>query len=150
MACGYQLRGLQNGNVALTVSSVYVSGGEQDAALLALLKQRLQQSGVTEVDSESAADVSLNIGAVSQSRRVLSVNTSAKVSEYELHYSVGYRISVPDGESKQRNSSARRDITFDEDQVLAKAEEELRLYQDMRSDVVNTILRVLQRAVPAS
>ncbi|MBL1433187.1 MAG: hypothetical protein COB94_007070 [Gammaproteobacteria bacterium] len=145
MSCGYQLRGLQNGDVELAISSVYLTGGEQDAALLALLRQRLQQFGVSEVAGNSLADVRLNIGAIAQSRRVLSVNASAKVSEFELHYSVSYSLAVPEGEAKQRNTSARRDITFDENQVLAKAEEEQRLYQDMRSDAVNTILRVLQR-----
>ena len=145
LACGYQLRGLQNGSVELAVSAVKLSGGEQDAALVELLKRRLQQSGVAEVANDAEADVSLSIGPVARSRRVLSVDASAKVSEYELHYAVSYRIAVLDGESTQRSASARRDITFDEDQVLAKAEEEQRLYDDMRRDVVNTILRVLQR-----
>lgn len=148
-ACGYQLRGVQNGNVELAISSVYLTGGEQDAPLLSLLKQRLQQFGVAEVVADELADVSLSLGSISRSRRVLSVNSAAKVSEYELHYSVSYRITVlegePEGESSLRSASTRRDITFDENQVLAKAEEEERLYQDMRSDVVNTILRVLQR-----
>ncbi len=149
MACGYQLRGLQNSNVELAVSSVYLTGGEQDAALLVLLKQRLQQAGVAQVAADELADVSLNLDLISRSRRVLSVNSAAKVSEYELHYAVSYQIIVLEGGLKgvprQRSASARRDITFDENQVLAKAEEEERLYQDMRSDVTNTILRVLQR-----
>jgi len=149
VACGYQLRGLQNSNVELAVSSVYLTGGEQDAALLVLLKQRLQQAGVAQVAADELADVSLSLGSISRSRRVLSVNSGAKVSEYELHYSVSYQIIVLEGGLKgvprQRSASARRDITFDENQVLAKAEEEERLYQDMRSDVTNTILRVLQR-----
>jgi len=149
VACGYQLRGLQNSNVELAVSSVYLTGGEQDAALLVLLKQRLQQAGVAQVAADELADVSLNLDLISRSRRVLSVNSAAKVSEYELHYSVSYQIIVLEGGLKgvprQRSASARRDITFDENQVLAKAEEEERLYQDMRSDVTNTILRVLQR-----
>ncbi len=149
MACGYQLRGLQNNNVELAVSSVYLTGGEQDAPLLSLLKQRLQQANVAQVAGHELADVSLNLDSISRSRRVLSVNSAAKVSEYELHYSVSYQITVLknglEGEPRQRSASARRDITFDENQVLAKAEEEERLYQDMRSDVINTILRVLQR-----
>jgi len=149
VACGYQLRGLQNSNVELAVSSVYLTGGEQDAALLVLLKQRLQQAGVAQVAADELADVSLNLDLISRSRRVLSVNSAAKVSEYELHYAVSYQIIVLEGGLKgvprQRSASARRDITFDENQVLAKAEEEERLYQDMRSDVTNTILRVLQR-----
>ena len=145
VACGYQLRGLQNSNVELAVSSVYLTGGEQDAALLVLLKQRLQQAGVAQVAADELADVSLNLDLISRSRRVLSVNSAAKVSEYELHYAVSYQITVIEGESKQRSTSARRDITFDANQVLAKAEEQERLYADMRSDVANTILRVLQR-----
>lgn len=153
LACGYQLRGLQNGNVELAINSVYLSGGGQDAALLSLLQQRLQQLGVDQVDSAELADVSLSIANVSQSRRVLSVNNSAKVSEFELFYSVSYAVAAGNGEPSQRTASARRDITFDEDQVLAKAEEELQLYEDMRNDAANTILRVLQRvdiATPAS
>ncbi len=145
-ACGYQLRGVQNGNIELAIASVYLTGGEQDAVLLALLKRRLQQSGVVEVAADNLADVSLSLGSISRSRRVLSVNNSAKVSEFELYYSVSYRISMPDGTSTQRSASARRDLIFNESQVLAKAEEEQRLYNEMRGDVVNTILRVLRRA----
>ncbi|NOX26989.1 MAG: hypothetical protein GXP21_02125 [Gammaproteobacteria bacterium] len=145
LACGYQLRGLQNGNVELAINSVYLSGGGQDGVLVSLLRQRLRQLRVEQVESSDAADVSLSIGSVSQSRRVLSVNNSAKVSEFELFYSVSYTLSVTNGESKQRTASARRDITFNQNQVLAKAEEELQLYEDMRNDAANTILRVLQR-----
>ena len=144
-ACGCQLRGLQNGNVELAISSVQISGDEKDPALLKLLRQRLQQAGVVETDDGTVADASLNIDSVAQSRRILSVNVAAKVAENELYYAVNYRISVANGASVQRSASARRDITFDENQVLAKAEEEQRLYDDMRSDVVNTMLRVLQR-----
>lgn len=145
-ACGYQLRGLQDGNVALALESVAVTGSQQDRDLLRLISQRLQQSGVEEQVDAEFAEVELRIDSATQSRRVLSVDSSSKVSEFELHYAVAYKIKYRDGQELARSASARRDITFDEDQVLAKAEEEQRLYGEMRRDVVNTILRVLQRS----
>ena len=145
LACGYQLRGLQGGNFELAVSSVAITGSRQDRDLLRLLSQRLEQSGVTEQVDAGSAEVELRIDRVTQSRRVLSVNASSKVSEFELHYAVDYVLKPTDGQEVRRSASSRRDITFDEDQVLAKAEEESRLYDEMRGDVVNTMLRVLQR-----
>lgn len=144
-ACGYQLRGLQNENIELAIASVTIRGGERDDALLRLLRRGLQQAGVSEVANDDTPDVLLQLDSVSQSRRVLSVDTTAKVSEHELYYAVAYSLTPAAGQTESRTASARRDITFNEEQVLAKAEEEQRLYDEMRRDVVNTILRALQR-----
>ncbi len=144
--CGYQLRGLQGDQLNIAISSVAIVGDKQDRDLLDLLSQRLQQFGVTEIEDPALAEVVLNIVSAKQSRRVLSVDNSSRVSEFELFYSVDYRVGRSGQQAEARNANARREITFDENQVLAKAEEEERLYSEMRRDVVNTILRLLQRA----
>lgn len=147
-ACGYHLRGTQDADVSLAFASVYIVGGSQDSAFLARFKQRLHQLGISEADSQESADLVVLIDEINQSRRVLSVDAGARVSEFELYYLVGYRLRQGEQTSQPRQASSRRDITFDQNRVLAKAEEESRFYEEMRADAINSILRAMQRYRP--
>jgi LPS-assembly lipoprotein len=74
------------------------------------------------------------------------------VQEFELRYKVSYRLIdragndlVPPGQI-----FLRRDMTYDDTQVLAKESEADLLYRDMKADAVQQMLRRLSVAKPVA
>ncbi len=141
--CGWRLRGSSMLDVSLPPLQLQFQQG--GAELRRELSQSLESSGVSVTD---AAELVLVIHRESQGRRVLSVNSSGKVNEYELQYELLF--SVRDGEetlvSNQRIRQ-QRDYQFDEAAVLAKGEEERRLFDFMRRMSIQSLMRRLQSLV---
>ena len=79
-------------------------------------------------------------------RRVLSVGTTGKVEEYEVHYGASYSVERGNGESliPKETLGEQRSYSFNEADVLAKDAEQERLVQDMRRDVVRQMMLRLQ------
>ena len=72
--------------------------------------------------------------------------------EFQLIYRVSYRVH--DGKGREfippGDVVLRRDITYNDSQVLAKEQEEILLVRDMQSDAVQQLLRRLSVARPAA
>lgn len=139
--CGFKLRG----QAALPFESIYIDTG--GFSLLGAELRRVIRTGsktrITEQPED--AEVVLRIVGERQEKHVLSLSTAGKVREFELRYRLAYRLLdraandiVPPGEIE-----LRRDMTFDDTQVLAKESEEALLYEDMKSDAVQQMLRRL-------
>ena len=83
-------------------------------------------------------------------KQILSLSGAGRVREYRLQY----RISLRAYDQKQlewlapEEITLRRDYSYDDTQVLAKEQEEALLYQNMRSDAVQQVLRRLNHAHP--
>jgi LPS-assembly lipoprotein len=101
------------------------------------------------VDSATEADAVLSILSEAQEKVILSLSTQGRVREYQLRYRVVYRVSSQKGRDFVPATAVllTRDITFN-DQVLAKEVEEAQLYREMRSDLVQQIVRRLAAARP--
>jgi len=84
---------------------------------------------------------------------ILSFNAAGRVSEYQLRYRVGFRVTDPKGARVYLPTSEiqlTRDMAYSDAQVLAKETEEALLYRDMQRDMVQQIMRRLVAAKPAS
>ena len=81
---------------------------------------------------------------------ILALNASGQVSEYELHYKVNVRAY--DRQQQEWLPASEIDMlsyfNYDNTQILAKAQEEQLLYQSMRSDAVQQVIRRLSLAKP--
>jgi len=92
----------------------------------------------------------LNIAMDLPEKQILTLGSSGRVSEFQLRY----RVSLRGYDSQQREwlpadeLLLSRDYTYDDTQILAKQAEETLLYQSMRSDMVQQIMRRLSRAKP--
>src|SRR5712692_9913706 len=78
---------------------------------------------------------------------------AGRVSEYQLRYRVGFRVTDPKGVQVYLPTIEillTRDVSYSDAQVLAKETEEALLYRDMQSDMVQQIMRRLVAAKPAS
>ena len=71
--------------------------------------------------------------------------------EFQLRYVLSFRVHDAKGRDylPQREIRLTRDVPFNNSRVLAQESEELLLYRDMQSDMVQQILRRLS-AAPAT
>lgn len=151
-ACGFHLRG-SNGSFMLPFATIYI--GLPDSSPLAIgLKRYIRAIGSTEVvNTRDGADAVLEVLAdpeMNRTKTILSLNTSGRVQEYQLGYSINFRVVDKAGNQllAPTTISLVRPITFDDKQVLAKETEEAALYRDMRNDLVQQIMRRLAAIKP--
>ncbi|MDN2675078.1 LPS assembly lipoprotein LptE [Janthinobacterium sp. SUN026] len=151
-ACGFHLRG-SNGSFMLPFATMYI--GLPDTSPLAIgLKRYIRAIGSTEVvNTRDGADAVLEVLSDPERNRtktILSLNKNGRVQEYQLGYSINFRVVDKAGNQllAPTTISLVRPITFDESQVLAKETEEAALYRDMRNDLVQQIMRRLAAIKP--
>ena len=142
--CGFQLRGISN--LPAFISPVYIQGLAQNHPLQVELVQLLESSATaTTADGEAAAST-LQISNYSSDRRVLSVDGSGKVAEYELREGVQFQLVNATGTElvAAQPVSVIQSYINTEDEVLGKQQEEGILRTAMRRDLAGQIMRRLQ------
>jgi LPS-assembly lipoprotein len=142
-ACGFQLRG--SSGHELPFKTVYVAFPETSPVGIEL-RRYIRATGDTSVVTDpKAAQAVLELLSESREKTVLSLNSQGRVREYSLFYKLRFRVK--DGADKELLAPTdivlKRDISFNESQVMAKEHEEAMLYRDMQSDVVRQVLRRL-------
>lgn len=141
--CGFHLRGSQD-NFSANIPALVLDS--QNAGTLGRdLKRRLERQGVTLLDSASEDSLRLTLLDYRRDRRVLSVTSRGRVSEYELIGQLRYQVQRGDTTLLGPDTiEVIRDFTFDEDQVIGKAEEEALLNKEIQRELVLQLLRRLQ------
>lgn len=159
--CGFQLR--QAPEFAF---DTIVINAPQTSPLAAELRKTLQRDGKVRVVTGTLAPATPPTGTATtplappvvvpgqvifdllQEQRekvVVGLNASGQVREYQLRSRIQFRVRsplsrelIPDTELLQQ-----RDISFSETAVLAKESEEVLLYRDMQTDLVQQLMRRL-------
>jgi LPS-assembly lipoprotein len=145
-ACGFHLRG----QAGMPFETLYLDAANPGTQFIAELRRNLEANKVKLVNSAAQADVVLNIATEFPEKQILSLGGSGRVSEFSLRY----RVSLRAYDLKQNDwipaedIVLRRDFSFDDSKILAKEAEENLLYQSMRSDMVQQIIRRLSRSKP--
>jgi LPS-assembly lipoprotein len=141
-ACGFKLRGSVLGQ-NIPFKSIYIDASAT-SPLSSELRRNIRGSGelkITETPEE--AEAILKVVSESRGKTILSLNSQGRVREYGLNYTVVIRVQ--DNHKADllapTSISLKRDISYNENQVLAKEAEEAMLYRDMQSDMVQQILR---------
>lgn len=145
-ACGFHLRG----QAGMPFATLYLDAANPGTPLVAELRRSLEANDVTLVHSAEKADVVLSISLEVPEKQILSLGGSGRVNEYQLRYRVSLRAYDNKGQEwiPAEDISLRRDYSYNDAAILAKEQEEVLLYQSMRSDMVQHILRRLSRAKP--
>ncbi len=143
-SCGFQLRG----QASLPFETLYIAVPEISQLGTELKRNIIAGTRTKLVSDPSQAKAILSVSAEDRSKTILSFDTSGRVREFQLRYRLSFRVSDPQGRDYLPQSEIRltRDISFNDAQVLAKETEELLLYRDMQSDMVQQILRRLSSA----
>jgi LPS-assembly lipoprotein len=147
-SCGFHLRG----QAAIPYKTLFIE--TTGYSLFANDLERAIRSGseTKVVHSRDEAEAVLRIVGELQEKRILSLSSGGKVREFELRYKVAYRLTDRAGTDLAQPSQIdlRRDMTYDDTEVLAKESEELLLYRDMKTDAVQQMLRRLSVAKPVA
>jgi LPS-assembly lipoprotein len=102
------------------------------------------------VDEFDEADVVLDVVFETADKQVLSLGVDGRVNEFRLNY----RVSLRAYDLKQQDwlpaeeFTQRRDFSYDDTQIFAKEAEEVLLQKNMRTDMVQQIIRRLGNARP--
>ncbi|AIY43568.1 LPS-assembly lipoprotein RlpB precursor (Rare lipoprotein B) [Collimonas arenae] len=140
-ACGFHLRGSAN----LPFKSIYMTFAPT-SPLGIELKRNIVASGNTAVlPKEDGAEATLQVLSETREKVILTLNSSGRPSEYMLYYRLTFRVI--DAQKKELLAptliTLKRDISYNSSQELSKDAEEVLLYRDMQSDMVQQILRRL-------
>ncbi|HWX00788.1 LPS assembly lipoprotein LptE [Collimonas sp.] len=140
-ACGFHLRGSAN----LAFSSIYMTFAPT-SPLGIELKRNIVASGNTKVLAKpEGAEVTLGVLSETREKVILTLNSSGRPSEYMLYYRLTFHVT--DAQNKELLAptliTLKRDISYNSSQELSKDAEEVLLYRDMQSDMVQQILRRL-------
>ena len=150
-ACGFKLRGSVLGT-NLPFKTIYL-GVSDSSALGVELRRYIRSSGELQiVPNKEDAEAILDILSETRDKQILSLNSQGRVREYLLNYRV--TIRVRDNKNVDllpaTQLALKRDISYNEEFVLAKESEEALLYRDMQSDLVQQILRRLSAIKPVT
>lgn len=145
-ACGFHLRGQAN----LPFNTVYLTAPDTNSLFVNELRQNLQANGLQVVDNAEQAELMMDIVSEIPDKQILTLGGSGRVSEYQLRF----RVSLRAHDNKKQDWIAAtelmqfRNYTYDDTKILAKEAEENLLYQSMRKDMAQQIMRRLSHAKP--
>ena len=145
-ACGFHLRG----QAGMPFDTLYLDAANPGTPFIADLRRNLEANKVKLVNTAEQADVVLNIVSEIPEKQILTLGGSGRVNEFQLRYRVSLRAYDLEGQDwiPAEEIMLRRDYIYDDTKILAKEAEETLLYQSMRSDMVQQIVRRLSRAKP--
>ena len=148
-ACGFHLRG----QVSLPFETLYVNASGSSAFATQLKRAVLAGTNARLSGSSAEAQAIFVLLSEIQEKQILSLSGAGTVREFELRYRVAFRLHDNQGRDwiPQTEIILKRDVTFNDSQILAKESEEALLYKDMQSDAVQQVMRRLSAArTPAS
>ena len=142
--CGFQLRGTTS--LPDSMKTVFIQGINLQRGIGRDLKRSLESNGSVVLETYQDGSAIFSVLDYVNERRVLSVDSNAKVNEYRLYGRL--RFSVTDGAGETllgaREVEAVRDYRFEQNQVLGIDEEETELRNQIDQQLVQSALRMLE------
>ncbi|MFO8005895.1 LPS assembly lipoprotein LptE [Thioalkalivibrio sp.] len=144
--CGFTLRGASDWPSEL--DPIYIDGLDARDPLYLLLVQNLRAAGADVLENPSPVAAELRVLSLREHRRVLSVTSAARISEYELIRVLDAELRLPDAAEPLPlgRLEASRIYVFDAASVLTRSEREEELGRAMDRD----LLRMLNLRVQAA
>lgn len=144
VGCGFALRQAPN----FAFRSIYLQMPESSSLgpqLTRALQFNPELKVLTAAAQRAGADVILDLRSEQREKVVAGLNAAGQVREFVLRLRLRYRLITPAGREliPETELLLQREIGFAETAALAKEEEEVLLYRDMRSDMVQQLMRRL-------
>jgi LPS-assembly lipoprotein len=147
--CGFRLRGTQT----LPIETIYLALPVNSVIGADMSRLLRSSTNVKVVTDRKTAQAIFELLGENREREVLAINAQGRATEYQLRLRVRFRVLDKDSLEliEATDLTARRDITFNESDLLAKESEEGLLYRDMQNDLVRQMVNRLAgiRAEPA-
>ena len=141
--CGFQLRGSAALPVEMAVT--YIQSGQPYSSLVDDFAEALKARDIQVTEERSDATAVLKIHGNELERRVLSVNTSGKVLEYELRQTVLFSVTTTANQPllEEQSVSLSRDYLYSNTDILGKQREDQDVRQTLQRNLVNmAMLRI--------
>jgi LPS-assembly lipoprotein len=141
-SCGFHLRG----QATLPFESIYISGSPAFANQLARAVRAGSKTRIT--DNPKEAEATLQVLTEARERAILSLSSAGRVRELQIRYRVIFRVSDKAGKELLAANEIllKRDLLYNDSDVLGKEQEEALLYRDMQNDAVQQVVRRLEVA----
>jgi LPS-assembly lipoprotein len=141
--CGFQLQG--SGTLPAAMTRTYIDTERPHSEFLMTLTDVLKQRGAEVLAAPAEGAAVLDINSDETGQRVLSVSARNIPREYEIFYTVTFSVRTDDGALIEPESLvATRSYTYDETQVLGKAQEERILRRALADDLARQIVRRIE------
>lgn len=144
VACSFHLRG----QAGMPFNTLYLDAANPATPFIKELSRDLESNKVRIVDSAEQADMVLHIVFETFDKQILSLTSSGRVNEFQLFYRVSaraYDLNKRDWIPAEE-FVMHRNYRYENNTVAAMEAEETLLYQSMRSDMAQQIVRRLSRA----
>ena len=140
--CGFKLRG--NQKFAFDTIAITPEAGGLVATELIRYLGKVVRPLVSPAGGQPP-QVIMDILQDAREKTIVGVNSSGQVREFQLRLRVRFKLRTPQGREiiAPTEIMQQRDISFSETAVLAKEAEEVLMYRDMQSDIVQQLLRRL-------
>ncbi len=143
--CGFRLRGSQM--TIGDVGRVYVDA-DRDVSIATPLRDALVRRDFELASNRDVADVLLRVTDEQVAERIVSVQSSGRVSEFELSHAVALvvqraasgQVFEEDAERQANVVRVTREYTYDETEVLGKENEARTLREELREELVTQIV----------
>lgn len=141
-ACGFHLQQATELPAAMSRTSLEIQDPYSPfARQLSIL---LEQNGVQVVERNQASAI-LQVPLNEVRKEILTIGDNARVREYRVRHAVRFRLVDPGGQVlvAERSLEQSRVISFDEQDILAAAQEEEFLRKNMADTLSRLVLRHL-------
>ncbi len=144
--CGFRLRGEQ----AIALRTIYLAVPPNSAVGAEIARNLRAASDVTLVNDRKQAQGIVELIGETRDREVLAVNAEGRAREFTLRLIVRFRVVAPDGTELLAPTvlAARRDISINDADILAREQEEGLLYRDMQGDLVRQMVNRIAAIKP--
>ena len=142
-SCGFKLKG----SYEIPYQTIYLQAAGESRVGRTIKKKLQRRPNIEIVQTLSAAEVAINILEEASTRTVAVLSNAGSVDEYELIYTIRYKIELSENSSSsvERQIVLRRKITHSDLDIAAKSNEENSLIDDMASEAATSILVRLSR-----
>lgn len=146
VACGFKLRGEQD----IPLESIFIQVPFNSPIGAEISRNLRAVSQVKIVTVRKDAKAIFELMGERREREVLAINAQGRAREYQLRMSANFRVVSPTGEEllPPTTVTARRDISVNETDYLARESEEALLYRDMQTDLVRQMINRLAAIKP--
>jgi LPS-assembly lipoprotein len=148
-ACGFQLRGEADLPEEMALTQMVVD--DPYSTLARRVQTMLEQNGVKFVKgSEATAILEIPVNEVVTS--VLTIGDNARVQEYRVSHTVQFRLVDAGGKELLTIQTLRqtREISFDEQKILASSREQEYLKEDLAEDLARLLVSRLESVTAGS
>jgi LPS-assembly lipoprotein len=143
-SCGFHLRGQST----LPFESISLATPEGSQVGEDLRRSIVSGSKTRIVDRAADAQAVLQVLGEQREKVILSLTGAGRVNEFLLRYRFAFRVHDGKGHDiiPQNEIVLTREMSYNDQQVLAKEAEEQLLYRDMQRDMVQQVMRRLAAA----